>query len=180
MLHCGGGGCCCASAPAAAVAPAAFPAARAAVRGRRLLRSEAALRPPPPVHKSNPNPQAAALQMHAPRIAPATLAAIADVLRTRAPSLQGAPPRQAWLRQHRLTHARAVSEDGKRVRRAQPLAPGAEDDIIKAVEARSLYVAPFPMDSTLDGALALGLHLAGVSRDRVLLRRLDCVFQQAR
>jgi hypothetical protein len=28
--------------------------------------------------------------MHAPRIAPATLAAIADVLRARAPSLQGA------------------------------------------------------------------------------------------
>ena len=45
-----------------------------------------------------------------------------------------------------------MSEDGKRVRRAQALAPGAEDDIIKAVEARSLYVSPFPMDSTLDGA----------------------------
>ena len=90
--------------------------------------------------------------MHAPRIAPATLSAIADVLRTRAPSLQGAPLRQALLWQQALTRARAVSEDGKRVRRAQALAPGAEDDIIKAVEARSLYVSPFPMDSTLDGA----------------------------
>ena len=90
--------------------------------------------------------------MHAPRIAPATLSAIADVLRTRAPSLQGAPLRQAWLWEQALTSVRAVSEDGKRVRRAQALAPGAEDDIIKAVEARSLYVSPFPMDSTLDGA----------------------------
>ena len=45
-----------------------------------------------------------------------------------------------------------MSEDGKRVRRATPLEPGAEDEINKAVEARSLYVSPFPMDATLDGA----------------------------
>jgi hypothetical protein len=47
-----------------------------------------------------------------------------------------------------------VSEDGRRVRRAAPLAPGAEDEINKAVEARSLYATPFPMNSTLDGASA--------------------------
>ena len=54
-----------------------------------------------------------------------------------------------------------MSEDGKRVRRAQPLAPGAEDDIIKAVEARSLYVSPFPMDSTLDGSCAMQMARCG-------------------
>jgi hypothetical protein len=48
-----------------------------------------------------------------------------------------------------------VSEDGKRVRRAVALAPGAEEDIIKTVEARSLYASPFPMDSTLDGKRVL-------------------------
>lgn len=48
-----------------------------------------------------------------------------------------------------------MSEDGKRVRRAVALAPGAEEDIIKTVEARSLYASPFPMDSTLDGKRVL-------------------------
>jgi len=45
-----------------------------------------------------------------------------------------------------------VSEDGLRVRRAKQLAVGEEELINKAVEERSLYVAPFPMSSTLDGA----------------------------
>jgi len=55
----------------------------------------------------------------------------------------------------------AVSEDGKRVRRAVALEPGAEEDIIKAVEARSLYATPFPMDSTLDGARRLAARCGG-------------------
>jgi len=45
-----------------------------------------------------------------------------------------------------------VSDDGLRVRRTNPLAAGEEEIINKAVEERSLYVTPFPMTSTLDGA----------------------------
>ena len=37
---------------------------------------------------------------------------------------------------------------------------GAEEEINKAVEARSLYAAPFPMDATRDGALAAARLLA--------------------
>ncbi len=59
-----------------------------------------------------------------------------------------------------------MSEDGKRVKRAKQLAAGEEEEINKAVEARSLYFAPFPMNSTLDGAHAL-LQLLG----RLILQR---------
>ena len=45
------------------------------------------------------------------------------------------------------------------MRRAQTLAPGEEDAINAAVEARSLHVSPFPMFSTLDGlTTVLGAH----------------------
>jgi lupus La protein len=54
-----------------------------------------------------------------------------------------------------------VSDDGKSVRRTQPLAVGEEETINKAVEARSLYAAPFPYDATLDSASA---GLAAFSR----------------
>ena len=116
------------------------------------------------------------VQMSAPRIPPATVAAIAEVLRTRVPALQGAT--QPAARRGGCAHcattdtaacahvllrlpvrARPVSDDGRRVRRAVALAPGAEEEINKAVEARSLYASPFPMTSTLDGALALAACL---------------------
>jgi hypothetical protein len=70
-------------------------------------------------------------------------------------------------------HCWPVSEDGRRVRRAAALAPGAEDEINKAVEARSLYATPFPMNSTLDGAHACGAaavqHCSGVACTAALL-----------
>ena len=41
------------------------------------------------------------------------------------------------------------------MRRTQALAVGEEETINKAVEARSLYVTPFPYDATLDSAFVL-------------------------
>ena len=73
---------------------------------------------------------------------------------------------------------RAVSEDGKRVRRAVPLAPGAEEDIIKAVEARSLYASPFPMDSTLDGVHALRRRAGSRRADALRRAGLTAFFSQ--
>ena len=96
----------------------------------------------------------AAVQMPSPRIPPATVTAISDALRAGAPSLQGAPP-ASTSHAPAVTHAaarRTVSEDGLRVRRSKQLAAGEEELINKAVEERSLYVAPFPMNCTLDGA----------------------------
>lgn len=65
---------------------------------------------------------------------------------------------RASLALWRLTAAASpvpVSEDGKRVKRTKQLVEGEEDLINKAVEARSLYASPFPMNSSLDGARGL-------------------------
>ena len=61
-----------------------------------------------------------------------------------------------------------MSDDGKSVRRTQPLAAGEEETINKAVEARSLYAAPFPYDATLDSAFPV----PGYSHARAVLTRL--------
>ena len=101
-------------------------------------------------------------QITAPRIPPATIAALAQALRTSAPSLVGASLAYLPLPPPPLTRCSPrpcvcvrlppVSDDGKSVRRTQPLAAGEEETINKAVEARSLYAAPFPYDATLDSA----------------------------
>jgi hypothetical protein len=48
--------------------------------------------------------------------------------------------------------ALVVSADGRRVRRAVPLDP--PEELARAIDARSLYAAPFPYTATLDDLTA--------------------------
>ncbi len=54
-----------------------------------------------------------------------------------------------------------VSEDGKQVRRAKPIE--SPEEVAKKVDARSLYAAPFPFDTTLDAVTAFFNTVAPVN-----------------
>jgi lupus La protein len=61
----------------------------------------------------------------------------------------------------RASESLVVSDDGRRVRRAQPIPP--LEEAARAVDARSLYAGPFPYDTTLDAVTAFFSRVAAVN-----------------